>query len=110
LVTGGVGSIGLEIAGYLAAHGARHLVLTSRRGPSDAAQQRIDALSEQHGCEFRVIAADVADAHGVASLEAIPVTTAQRSTDRGETLTNNPATRRCRWTITSGWSSQPARC
>jgi acyl transferase domain-containing protein/acyl carrier protein len=68
LVTGGVGSIGLEIAGYLAANGARHLVLTSRRAPSDAAQQRIDALSEQHGCEFRVIAADVADAHDVARL------------------------------------------
>ena len=33
LVTGGLGSIGLEIAGYLAAHGARHLVLTSRRAP-----------------------------------------------------------------------------
>ena len=68
LVTGGVGSIGLEIAGYLAAHGARHLVLTSRRAPSDAAQQHIDTLSEQHGCEFRVIAADVADAHDVARM------------------------------------------
>ena len=70
LVTGGLGSIGLEIAGYLAAHGARHLVLTSRRAPSDAAQQRIDALSEQYGCEFRVVAADVADAHDVARLLA----------------------------------------
>ncbi len=70
LVTGGLGSIGLEIAGYLAAHGARHLVLTSRRSPSDAAQQRIDALREQHGCEFRVVAADVADAHDVARLLA----------------------------------------
>ena len=70
LVTGGLGSIGLEIAGYLAAHGARHLVLTGRRAPSDAAQQRIDALREQHGCEFRVIAADVADAHDVARLLA----------------------------------------
>jgi len=68
LVTGGLGAIGLEIAGYLAAHGARHLVLTSRGGPSDAAQQRIDALSEQHGCEFRVVTADVADAHAVARL------------------------------------------
>jgi acyl transferase domain-containing protein/D-arabinose 1-dehydrogenase-like Zn-dependent alcohol dehydrogenase/acyl carrier protein len=68
LVTGGVGSIGLEIAGYLAAHGARHLVLTSRRAPSDDAQQQIDTLSEQHGCEVRVIAADVADAHDVARL------------------------------------------
>ena len=70
LVTGGLGPIGLEIAGYLAAHGARHLVLTSRRSPSDAAQQRIDALGEQHGCEFRVVAADVADAHDVARLLA----------------------------------------
>ncbi|HSS25262.1 MAG TPA: SDR family NAD(P)-dependent oxidoreductase, partial [Mycobacterium sp.] len=68
LVTGGLGSIGLEIAGYLAAHGARHLVLTGRRSPSDAAQGRIDALREQYGCEFRVVAADVADAHDVARL------------------------------------------
>ena len=68
LVTGGLGSIGLEIAGYLAAEGARHVVLTSRRAPDDATQQRIDALAEQHGCEFRVVAADVADAHDVARL------------------------------------------
>lgn len=70
LVTGGLGSVGLEIAGYLAAHGARHLVLTGRRSPSDAAQRRIEGLSEQHGCEFRVVAADVADAHDVARLLA----------------------------------------
>ena len=70
LVTGGLGSVGLEIVGYLAAHGARHLVLTGRRSPSDAAQGRIDALREQHGCEFRVIAADVANAHDVARLLA----------------------------------------
>ena len=69
-MTGGLGSIGLEIAGYLAAHGARHLVLTGRRSPSDAAQQRIDALREQHGCEFRVVAADVANPHDVARLLA----------------------------------------
>ncbi|MGE2725263.1 SDR family NAD(P)-dependent oxidoreductase [Mycolicibacterium pulveris] len=68
LVTGGLGSLGLEIAGYLAAHGAKQLVLTGRRAPSEAAQQRIDALTEQHGCDFRVIAADVADAHDVARL------------------------------------------
>ncbi|MGX9791779.1 type I polyketide synthase [Mycobacterium sp. MMS18-G62] len=71
LVTGGLGSIGLEIAGYLAAHGANHLVLTSRRAPGEPTQQRIDALSEQHGCEVRVIAADVADAHDVARLLTI---------------------------------------
>lgn len=68
LVTGGLGSIGLEIAGYLAANGARHLALTSRRTPSESAQQRIDMLGAQHGCEIRVVAADVADAHQVARL------------------------------------------
>ena len=62
--------IGLEIAGYLAAHGARHLVLTSRRAPSDAVRHRIDALGERHGYELRFVAADVADAHDVARLSA----------------------------------------
>ena len=68
LVTGGLGSIGLEIAGYLAAHGARHLVLTSRHSPGEAAAQRITELADQHGCEIRVVTADVADAHDVARL------------------------------------------
>ncbi len=70
LVTGGLGAIGLEVAGYLAAHGARHLVLTSRRSPGDTAQPRIDALSEQYGCEVRVITADVANPPDVARLLA----------------------------------------
>ncbi|MCV7344817.1 type I polyketide synthase [Mycolicibacterium rhodesiae] len=70
LVTGGLGSIGLEIAGYLAAHGARQLVLTSRRAPDEDSQRRIDLLAEQHGCSVRVIAADVADPHDVARLLA----------------------------------------
>lgn len=68
LVTGGLGSIGLEIAAYLAAHGAKHVVLTSRREPSDAAAQRIEALREQHGTDIRAVTADVADAHDVARL------------------------------------------
>ena len=70
LVTGGLGALGLEIAEYLAAHGARQLVLTSRRSPSDAAQQRIKALREQCGCEVRVIAADVANAYDVSRVLA----------------------------------------
>jgi acyl transferase domain-containing protein len=70
LVTGGLGSIGLEIAGYLAAHGARHLTLIGRRSPSDAAQRRIDVLREQFGCESRIIAADVGNPHDVAHLMA----------------------------------------
>jgi acyl transferase domain-containing protein/acyl carrier protein len=73
LVTGGLGAVGLEIAGYLAAHGARHLVLTGRRSPSEATQRRIDTVREQYGCEIRVIAADVANPHDVVRL----VTTVQ---------------------------------
>ncbi|MCV7314710.1 SDR family NAD(P)-dependent oxidoreductase [Mycolicibacillus parakoreensis] len=61
LVTGGLGSIGMEIVGYLAAQGAKHLVLTGRRAPSDDVRGRIHALSEQYGCDIRVIGADVAD-------------------------------------------------
>ncbi|MDY6996397.1 MAG: SDR family NAD(P)-dependent oxidoreductase [Actinomycetota bacterium] len=68
LVTGGLGSIGLEIAGHLAAHGAGHLVLTSRRAPDDATRARIAALADLHGCQIRVATADVADAHDVARL------------------------------------------
>ena len=59
-------SVGLEIAEYLAAHGAGHLVLTGRRPPGDAAQRRIEALREQYGCEVVVLAADVADPDDVA--------------------------------------------
>ncbi|MEE6176654.1 type I polyketide synthase [Mycobacterium sp. 050134] len=70
LVTGGLGALGMEIAGYLAAHGARHLVLTSRRAPADDTRQRIDAIREQHGCDVRVVAADVANPHDVARLVA----------------------------------------
>src|SRR6478609_3478884 len=60
----------MDVAGYLAAHHARHVVLTSRRAPSDAAHQPIDAIREQSGCEGRVIAADVANPHDVARVVA----------------------------------------
>jgi acyl transferase domain-containing protein/D-arabinose 1-dehydrogenase-like Zn-dependent alcohol dehydrogenase/acyl carrier protein len=70
LITGGLGSIGLEIAAYLATHGARHLVLTSRREPGEDAARRIDALRDDHGCDVRVIAADVANPHDVARVLA----------------------------------------
>ena len=66
LVTGGLGAVGLELAEYLAAHGAGHLVLTGRRPPSEAARRRIEAVREQYGCEVVVLAADVADPDDVA--------------------------------------------
>lgn len=69
-MSGGLGAIGMEIADHLAAHGAGHLVLTSRRAPDDAVQRRIDAMAARHGCEIRVVPADVADADDVARLAA----------------------------------------
>ena len=68
LITGGLGAVGLEIAAHLAGHGARQLVLTGRRPPGEAANQRIAAISRQHGCQIRTVAADVANPHDVARL------------------------------------------
>jgi len=44
LITGGLGALGLEVAGRLVARGARHLVLVGRRAPDDAARERITEL------------------------------------------------------------------
>ncbi len=70
LITGGLGGIGLEIAAHLAARGARHLVLTSRRAPDDGTRAAIAALSAGSDCDIRVITADVADPHDAARLLA----------------------------------------
>ncbi|HEY1412096.1 MAG TPA: SDR family NAD(P)-dependent oxidoreductase, partial [Rhodopila sp.] len=59
-ITGGLGALGLETADWLAGAGARHLVLSGRRPPSDAAARRIRAL-EQRGASIRVFQADAAD-------------------------------------------------
>ncbi|HJT93896.1 MAG TPA: SDR family NAD(P)-dependent oxidoreductase, partial [Mycobacterium sp.] len=60
LVTGGLGAVGLEVAEYLAAHGAESLVLTGRHAADEAAQQRLDRVCERYGCQVRVLAADIA--------------------------------------------------
>ncbi|KVE28347.1 polyketide synthase [Burkholderia singularis] len=44
LITGGFGELGLQVAGWLAALGARSLVLTGRRPPGDAAEETLAAL------------------------------------------------------------------
>ncbi|NLY00840.1 MAG: SDR family NAD(P)-dependent oxidoreductase [Rhodopirellula sp.] len=47
LVTGGLGALGLRVAGWLASEGAKYLVLMGRRDPSEEAAAAIDALHEQ---------------------------------------------------------------
>ena len=60
LVTGGLGALGMEAANYLAAQGARNIVLTSRRTPDDRGHQRLEALRDRHDqCTIRIVPADV---------------------------------------------------
>jgi acyl transferase domain-containing protein/acyl-CoA synthetase (AMP-forming)/AMP-acid ligase II/acyl carrier protein len=59
-ITGGTGALGLHVARWLAAKGARHLLLTARRAPSTAAAEAIEALRTV-GVAVRVVAADVAE-------------------------------------------------
>ena len=66
-VTGGLGALGLETADWLIRAGARHLVLSSRRPPTDAATRRIREL-EQRGASIRVFQADAADRNRAQSI------------------------------------------
>ncbi|MEM9155414.1 MAG: type I polyketide synthase, partial [Cyanobacteria bacterium P01_F01_bin.33] len=68
LLTGGLGALGLRVAEWLIQQGAQHLVLTSRRGLTEAAETAIAPLSER--AEVRVIAADVARPEDVERLLA----------------------------------------
>ncbi|MFD0417100.1 type I polyketide synthase [Streptomyces sp. NPDC127108] len=61
LVTGGTGAVGGHVARWLAAHGARHLVLTSRRGPDAPGATELRAELEELGAEVTIAACDAAD-------------------------------------------------
>ncbi len=65
LVSGGLGALGLAMAGWLAGQGAKHLVLVGRRAPTDAAISRIAALVEDSGCHIETASLDVADGDAV---------------------------------------------
>ncbi|MDC0676172.1 type I polyketide synthase [Sorangium atrum] len=59
LITGGLGGIGLRLAAWLVARGARHLVLLGRSSASERAEEAIAPLRAA-GAEVRVARADVA--------------------------------------------------
>ncbi len=65
LVTGAFGALGVHVARWLVAHGARHLVLASRSGSSSAP---IVAELEGSGARVFLFNADVADSEAVARL------------------------------------------
>jgi acyl transferase domain-containing protein/acyl carrier protein len=68
LVTGGLGGLGLRIAGWLADHGARHIDLIGRRGldPSDPGTEAVSALRAR-GIMVTTAAVDVADRAALAA-------------------------------------------
>ncbi|MBF6317471.1 type I polyketide synthase [Nocardia cyriacigeorgica] len=59
LITGGLGGLGIGLARWLAALGARHLVLAGRHAPGPEAQRAIAELRDE-GVEVVVVRADVA--------------------------------------------------
>jgi myxalamid-type polyketide synthase MxaE and MxaD len=67
LITGGLGALGLQLAKWLADKGAKHLVLTGRRKPSETAQQTITQI-EQTGVEVSVLLGDIAVKQDTASI------------------------------------------
>ena len=58
LITGGLGSLGLEVAEWLAEQGAGRVALLGRSAPSEIAAQRIERLRES-GVDIDVVAGDV---------------------------------------------------
>lgn len=60
LITGGLGGLGLVLAEHMVSNGARHLVLTSRRAPNEAAQARIAAMTAS-GATIRAEQTDITD-------------------------------------------------
>jgi NADPH:quinone reductase-like Zn-dependent oxidoreductase len=58
VVTGGLGALGLHVAGFLVDAGARHLALVGRSDPSEDVRRAVAAL-ESKGAEVLAIRADV---------------------------------------------------
>ncbi|WP_433527971.1 SDR family NAD(P)-dependent oxidoreductase [Micromonospora sp. CA-263727] len=68
LITGGTGTLGAELARWLARAGAEHLVLTSRRGPAAPGVADLETELAALGARVTVAACDLADRAALAAL------------------------------------------
>jgi short-subunit dehydrogenase/acyl carrier protein len=75
IVTGGFGALGLRAAQWLAARGARRLILAGRRAASSTEARAAVALLEASGVGVDVAAADVSTAEGVDTLMSVVAAT-----------------------------------
>ncbi|MFI4955263.1 MAG: SDR family NAD(P)-dependent oxidoreductase, partial [Gammaproteobacteria bacterium] len=67
LITGGLGGLGLEVAKYMGAHGAKRVILTSRSAPGEKARDTIKVLENQ-GVEIIIKQIDVSNKKAVEDL------------------------------------------
>ena len=67
LITGGLGGLGLQLAGWLVEQGARDLVLLGRSAPGEAARQELEALAAQ-GVSLRLEHVDLRDAEALGAM------------------------------------------
>jgi acyl transferase domain-containing protein/acyl carrier protein len=67
LITGGLGGLGLKLAGWMVEQGARHLVLVGRSGASGATREAVSEL-ERAGAKVLVAKADVSQERDVARI------------------------------------------
>jgi NAD(P)-dependent dehydrogenase (short-subunit alcohol dehydrogenase family) len=73
LITGGTGGVSAHVARWLAASGAPHLLLTSRRGRDAAGMAELEAELSALGAKVTVAACDVTDRDSVAQLlDSVP--------------------------------------
>ena len=70
LITGGLGDLGLLVAQWLVAQGAKYLVLVGRSSPSDAVSKGGLLRELQAGAKVVIAQADVADAEQIAQVLA----------------------------------------
>ena len=76
LITGGTGGLGAHAARWLAANGAEHLLLVSRRGPAAPGADALRAELAEAGSAVTISACDVTDRAALAALlDAVPAET-----------------------------------